>query len=116
MNDTVNDEFSLDSFEADFRLLLTDAGYGVLVEGAVLDKLHNLDGVRDYVLSIVNAVRDGVRDGNMEARVDSAHGKRVPSRVMLRLNVLLRSHGVQLKRVRMFGAWDTLYWGSEMLK
>lgn len=116
MNDTVNDEFSLDAFEADFRILLTDAGYGVLVENIKLGKLYKLDGVRDYVLSIVNAVHDSAGVGNLEARVDSAHGKRIPSRVTLRLNVLLRSHGIQLKQVRMFNAQDTLYWGSKLLK
>lgn len=116
MSGTVNSEFSLDAFEDDFRLLLTDAGYDVLVENVELDRFDRLDGVQDYVLSIVNAVRDSAKDGNIEARVDSAYGRRIPREVALRLMRLLRTHGVQLKQVHMFDAQDILYWGSKLLK
>ena len=116
MSGTVSSEFSLEAFEDDFGLLLTDAGYGVLVENVELDRFDRLDGVQDYVLSIVDAVRDSVRDGNIEARVDSAYGRRIPREIVLRLIVLLRSHGVQLKLVHMFNAQDMLYWGSKLLK
>ena len=67
-------------------------------------------------LAIANAVRDGARVGSIEARVDSAYGRRIPREVALRLIVLLRSHGVQLKQVHMFNAQDMLYWGSKLLK
>jgi len=115
MSNTVNDKFVLSSFDADFELLLTNAGYGVLVEGVELDKFDSLDGVRNYVESIVSAVREGVEDGRVEARIDGSYG-RIPRGVVLKLIVLLRSHGVQLRPVSMRNSEDFLYWGRKQLK
>lgn len=62
-----------------------------------------------------SAIRVGVGEGVLSARVSGSYG-RVPESVCVRLVVFLRSHGVQLRRAHMRGSEDLLYWGSKQMK
>lgn len=115
MNDTVNEKFDLDSLNADLNLLLTNDGYEILIEDVLGSELQKYDGTSNYVRSLLDAINEGCANGVVRTEVKGSYAY-VPDKVAVKLVVLLRAHGVTLKRQHIRNSTDFVYWGQRQIK
>lgn len=115
MDNAMNEKLNIDSLNKDLSLLLTDDGYEILIEDIDVSDLDKPDEVSDYVKSIAEAINEGYANGDLRAEISGSY-RRIPDRIATKLVVLLRAHGVTLRRQHLSNGTDLLYWGQRKMK
>lgn len=112
--DKISSKFDMDAIERGFKALADD-GYGLLTDDNDEKQLQTYIYSRNYTLNVLEAIREGYANGEIKARVDGFY-RNVPREVSLKIILMLRANGVQLKLTPMLNSEDLIYWGRKLMK